>query len=273
MIMTATQLRPAFPGRFRVTVAKVTTPGDLPRTPLSRLLEEISWEGRSVVKYRDGGRGKENVLTAEVLTALDYLPRGSYLGNVLRHAHGAPGAVARAAEEAEDASVVFLPDEYVLSRTARGKADLVVQPDATITGLSSLVLVEAKAIRAGTFGPEQLAREYFAVTAAAGERMPLLLLILGAAPPVAIRGRSGRFGIAEAVATNLEAVYAKAARHPWPLAELQARVTESCAWLTWAEVADLVTAEHERGRHSGTFAAGTVDRLVATITRAVHWHG
>ncbi|MFJ7215948.1 hypothetical protein [Amycolatopsis sp. NPDC098790] len=251
----------------------MTTPGDLPRTPLSRLLEEISWEGRSVVKYRDGGRGKENVLTAEVLTALDYLPRGAYLGNVLRHAHGASTAVGRAADEAEDAELVFLPDEYVLSRTARGKADLVVQPDATITSPSSLVLVEAKAIRAGTFGPEQLAREYVAVTAAAGERTPLLLLVLGTAPPVAIRGRSGRFEVAEAVAANLEAVYAKAAPHPWPLEELRARVPECCAWLTWAEVAGLVTAEHERGRHSGTFAARTVDRLVGTVTQAVRWHG
>ncbi|SEF37353.1 hypothetical protein SAMN05421837_113181 [Amycolatopsis pretoriensis] len=251
----------------------MTTPGDLPRTPLSRLLDEISWEGRSVVKYRDGGRGKENVLTAEVLTALDYLPRSAYLGNVLRHAHGAAAAVACAADEAENAEIVFLPDEYVLSRTARGKAELIVQPDATITTPSSLVLVEAKAIRAGSFGPEQLAREYFAVTAAAGERTPLLLLVLGTAPPVAIRGRSGRFGVAEAVAANLEAVYAKAGPHPWPLDELRARVPESCAWLTWAEVADLVTAEHARGRHSGTFAAGTVDRLVGTVGRAVRWHG
>lgn len=34
---------------------------------LGRLLEEISWEGSRVREYRDGGRGRENVLTAEVL--------------------------------------------------------------------------------------------------------------------------------------------------------------------------------------------------------------
>ncbi|WP_285475751.1 hypothetical protein [Amycolatopsis sp. NBRC 101858] len=49
-------------------------------------------------------------------------------------------------------------------------------------------------------------------------------------------------------------------------------MTESCAWLTWTELADLVTAEHGRGRHAGTFAEGTVDRLVETITRAIRWH-
>lgn len=100
----------------------MTTPGELPRTPLSRLLEEISWEGRSVVKYRDGGRGKENVLTAEVLTALDYLPRSAYLGAVLRHAHGAPAAVARAAGEAEEAEIVFLPEEFALTPWPRSVA-------------------------------------------------------------------------------------------------------------------------------------------------------
>ncbi len=253
-------------------MATVTTPGDLPRTPLSRLLEEISWEGKTVVKYRDGGRGKENVLTAEVLTALDYLPRGAYLGNVLRHAHGT--AAVRAADEVEDAEIVFLPEEFALNPAAQGRGDrLIVQPDATITSPNTLVLLEAKAIRSGTFGPEQLAREYLAVTAMAGARTPLLLLVLGTPPPVAIRGRTGRLEIADAVAVNLESVYAKAAPHPWPLAELQARVAESCAWLTWSELADLVTAEQLRGRHSGTFAEETIDRLVGTITRAVRWHG
>jgi hypothetical protein len=255
-------------------VATVTTPGDLPRTPLSRLLEEISWEGRSVVKYRDGGRGKENVLTAEVLTALDYLPRDAYLAAVLRGAHGAADAAGRAADEADDAEVVFLPEEFTLNPAAQGRGDrLIVQPDATITSPSTLVLLEAKGIRSGSFGPEQLAREYLAVTAMAGARTPLLLLVLGSAPPVAIRGLSGRFELADAVAANLESVYAKAGPHPWSLVDLQARVTECCAWLTWAELAGLVAAEHARGRHSGTFAAGTVDRLVGTVTRAVRWHG
>ncbi|MEU0796587.1 hypothetical protein ABZ342_41550 [Amycolatopsis sp. NPDC005961] len=252
----------------------MTTPGDVPRTPLSRLLEEISWEGRSVVKYRDGGRGKENVLTAEVLTALDYLPRDAYLAAVLRHAHGAADAAAQAADEAEAAEMVFLPEEFALNSTAAGRGErLIVQPDATIASPNTLVLLEAKAIRSGTFGPEQLAREYLAVTAMAGTRTPLLLLVLGTPPPVAIRGRSGRFDVADAVAVNLESVHAKSAPHPWSLAELQARVAESCAWLTWTELAGLVAAEHGRGRHSGTFAEGTVDRLVGTITRAVRWHG
>jgi hypothetical protein len=49
---------------------------------LGRLFAEISWEGARVREYRDGGRGRENVLTAEVLGALSYLPRSTFLAAV-----------------------------------------------------------------------------------------------------------------------------------------------------------------------------------------------
>ena len=45
---------------------------------IGRLLEEISWEGSRVKQYGEGGRGLENVLTAEVLLPLTYFPRGPF---------------------------------------------------------------------------------------------------------------------------------------------------------------------------------------------------
>ena len=66
---------------------------------IGRLLEEISWEGSRVKQYREGGRGMENVLTAEVLLPLTYLPRAPFLAPVLRSAHGASAAVELAAAE------------------------------------------------------------------------------------------------------------------------------------------------------------------------------
>ncbi|MEU4746203.1 hypothetical protein AB0G02_37880, partial [Actinosynnema sp. NPDC023658] len=114
---------------------------------LGRLLDEISWEGASVRHYRDGGRGRENVLTAEVLTALDFLPRRAFLGAVLDNAHGADQARLTASREVEDAELVFLPDEVVLNPDGRSRGDrLIVQPDATITTPSAHVLIEAKRI-------------------------------------------------------------------------------------------------------------------------------
>ena len=50
---------------------------------LGRLLEELSWLGTTIRNYRNGGRGYENVLTAEALQGLDFLPRSTLLGSVL----------------------------------------------------------------------------------------------------------------------------------------------------------------------------------------------
>jgi hypothetical protein len=41
------------------------------RTPIGRLLHSISWEYAKLDYYREGGRDRENVLTTEVLQALD----------------------------------------------------------------------------------------------------------------------------------------------------------------------------------------------------------
>ncbi|MEV6413229.1 hypothetical protein [Kribbella sp. NPDC051718] len=78
---------------------------------LGRLLEEISWEGRLVRGYRNGGRGRENVLTAEVLGPLSYLPRSTFLAAVFRAAHGADETRELIAREAEEARITLLPDE------------------------------------------------------------------------------------------------------------------------------------------------------------------
>lgn len=52
---------------------------DAEATPLTssvigRLLDELSCVGKSIRDYRHGGVGYENVLVAETLLALDFLP-------------------------------------------------------------------------------------------------------------------------------------------------------------------------------------------------------
>lgn len=126
-------------------------------SPIGRLLEEISWEGNAN-PYRDGGRGKENVLTVEALTPLDYLPRQSFLGQILREAHGADQARTRVASEIEQAHISMLPGDIYL-----GQSEVNLQPDAIIVGPSSYVLIEAKRIRRSSFQENQLAREFVAV--------------------------------------------------------------------------------------------------------------
>jgi len=124
---------------------------------VGKLLEEISWE--KARDYRAGGQGRENVLTAEVLIGLDFLPREAFLGRVLRAAHGANEARGSLARKVEELQMQFLPGDFS-SGGVDVKSRLVVQPDAIFETPNTYTLVEAKRIRYGSFQPEQLAREY-----------------------------------------------------------------------------------------------------------------
>ena len=128
----------------------MTDDGATNTTIIGRLLEEISWEGKRVRLYRHGGRGMENVLTAEVLLPLRYLPRTQFLAEVLLAAHGARGAktaLRRVAAQIEDSELSVLPQELKLQ-----PAGTVVQPDALLETLGGYVLVEAKRIRRASSG-------------------------------------------------------------------------------------------------------------------------
>ncbi|MFI6031836.1 hypothetical protein [Amycolatopsis magusensis] len=238
---------------------------------LGRLLEEISWEGDPARRYRDGGRGRENVLSAEVLTVLDYLPRAAFLGAVLRGAHGDPATLEAVAGEAEELQIEFLPEEVQLNPRGVGRAKLIVQPDAFLRGPGTFTLVEARGLRAGVFRPEQLAREYLALTARAGSRTPLLLLILGAPPPVSVAGH-GKLAVAEAIDTHLDTVHARAENHPWSLSTLREELPRRWAWTTWSHIAETVTEQNTRVDYQDPSVAAAASRMVTAVSRALHWH-
>ena len=148
---------------------------------LGRLLRELSWEGRSVRRYRLGGLGHENVLTAEVLQCLDFLPRSWFLGPVVKEAHGATRVLQHLVAEIEDATVSLLPGSFPLIRSEpRHQTQMPVQPDAVIDSPTVHGIVETKRIRNGCFQREQLAREYVLALRKAAEdkptRMPLLFV-------------------------------------------------------------------------------------------------
>lgn len=103
---------------------------------VGKLLEEVSWE--HATSYRRGGRGRENVLTAEVMMALDFLPRHRFLGAAIRAAKGADHARNVLINEIEEAELRFLPGDMTLAPNRPGNDQLVVQPDALITSPSSL---------------------------------------------------------------------------------------------------------------------------------------
>ena len=128
---------------------------------VGRLLEELSWVGVTIRNYRNGGRGYENVLTAEALQALDFLPRASFLGAVLGAAHGADLARAKLISEIEEATFTLLPGNRALIPSGdRHQTQMPVQPDGIMESLNTYTILEAKRIRSSSFQPEQLAREY-----------------------------------------------------------------------------------------------------------------
>lgn len=60
-------------------------------------------------RYRDGGRGMGNALTAEVFQGLSNLPRDLFLGEILSCAHGAEQTRLAAANEVEHTALDVLP--------------------------------------------------------------------------------------------------------------------------------------------------------------------
>jgi hypothetical protein len=231
---------------------------------IGRLLEELSWEGNAR-RYRQGGRGLENVLVTEVFAALDLLPREAFLGSILRSAHSGDQARAAAAAGAEDARVEVLP----------GGPDLYpggpnIEPDAVLDMPEATVLVEAKRIRAGVFQSEQLAREYLCLFRDFRRPTRLLLLILPGPPPIPVKGM-GRLSINEAVLSQLPAIHAKAVPAP-PLDDLAKAVDSACAWITWDEIDATIDAAGRQFSGSDASVVSAVRRGATSIQRAIAWH-
>ncbi len=83
----------------------------LPDSALGRLPQEPSEAGSTIRSLRDGGRAHENVLTTtEVLSGLDFPARDTFLGAVLRQAHGADEARARLISQSSSISDYWRTD-------------------------------------------------------------------------------------------------------------------------------------------------------------------
>lgn len=247
-------------------------PEDLNRSVIGRLLEELSWAGRTIRDYRMGGAGYENVLVAETMIALDFLPRAAFLGAVIAAATGAPATRAKVVAEIELAELLTLPPETKLRPTATTyQEQVVVQPDASLIGPNTYTLIEAKRIKQGSFQEEQLARELVTVTREAKGRQPLLLLIIPAPPPVLV-SKLGRVEIEDAIGARLEVVLARVDHPDAAAEELIANLNETVAWVTWEQLATSVEHAHRSFQTDDPSIAGSIDRLCSFIGDAVQRH-
>lgn len=231
---------------------------------VGRLLEEISWQ--KAVRYRQGGRGIEDVLTAEVFMPLDYLPRDSFFGEVFRRSHGADRARAAVVAEIEDAQFTLLPDEVLVGPNA-----VKVQPDGFLATPSTLVLMEAKRIRRSSFQTKQPARELVALHQQSDGRTPLLFLVLGAPPPVRV-DTLGRIDPAEAISLTIEEVIEETGVTQVSASEFLNGLEDTLAWITWSEIRELVEDQAAGLPDLPYGLDGTIRRLAAAVTGAVDWH-
>jgi hypothetical protein len=238
---------------------------DIPSV-IGHLLEELSWSGRKIREVRGGGKGMENVLTAEVLQALDFLPRTAFLGAVLRATHGgAPVLKDALLAEAECAAVTILPGSMDLFGEAKPQ---VVQPDAVISTPRVYCLVEAKGLGQSSFQACQLARELALAHQDAAVRMPALVLILKSPPPIRVRNR-GRFEIQEAIKADLAEVVNDDARREI----IRSQIAETVLWITWSEIASAVDESLRVFKIDDASAYACVRRLADTLLTAINWHG
>ena len=223
-----------------------------------RLLDELSWEGNAR-KYRDGGLGLENVLTAEVFQALDFLPRQAFLASVLAGASGAPLKIDQS--DIEQAVVDILPGDLT-----RPDLHIRAQPDVAIDSPGTFIFVEAKRLRPSSFQADQLAKELILVAEHARGRRPALLLVLGAPPPVRVKGH-GPLGIEDAVRLGQERISARHGRQvavPDPLATI--------AWTTWADIGAQVAAALQAYDNADDSTYNAVARVAMTVSDALRVH-
>ncbi len=248
-----------------------TTP---PPTTIDRLLASLYWDGNVL---RRGGRGRENVLTAEVFQALDFLPREQFLGAVLEIAHGADDARARLIREVEAATFTIMPGNFYLAERGGGRKALWVQPDGLLRAPGVLCFLESKRIKTGSFQPEQLAREYLALLRATGrsDETPLLLLVLPKGPEVRVSTHgqpSEVMSIQEAVGRHMDDLLVRTDAELGTRESLMGRLGETVAWVSWAEIRDVLRREPARLGASGQSMNRAIQRMATITLAAIKWH-
>ena len=246
------------------------------RSPLTRVLSGVSWEGRKVnTKYRDGGRGVEEVLTAEVFQALEFLPRHPFIEEVAKK-------IIRLGEEKEP----FIEPDYIetvtfevspgggLSLRPSGKTHqerVEVQFDALITTSRCDIYVEAKRLGRSSFQEEQLARTFLIALRESRNRSGKVLLILGEPPPVLIK-KMGRQSIENGILETLPVVYEKTEGIDASLQEVESRISDTVAYITWEDIAIAVTKAMERYENHDPSTSAAVKRIAKSLVQSIRWH-
>lgn len=246
-----------------------------PVSPVAQLMAGISWEGRRVIqKYRNGGRGVEEVLTTEMLLGLSFLPPRPFLEDLVERI-SFPFSTEPFIAPEEIASLRFLPKptgRHALKPDAPTHQSAIdVQVDAMAETSRSRIFIEAKRIGASSFQEEQLARTFLIALRESGDLSPRVLLVLGHPPPVKVQNL-GRIEIKDGILARLEEVYKKTDHLDFSLSEAESRIDNCVAWTTWQEIANSVHASMEKYQNHDPSTYLAIDRISNFVQGTVEWH-
>ncbi len=147
-----------------------------------------------------------------------------------------------------------------------------VQPDGIIETTNTYTILEAKRIRTSSFQPEQLAREFVLALREAGPRKPILLLIIGAPPPVKVT-KHGKLSLQEAISLYLDSVLVRAENHFFTAEYARLLINDVVCWITWHEIFEIVERQRDAFRTPDESMKRCVHRLSASVIDAISWHG
>jgi hypothetical protein len=98
-----------------------------------------------------------------------------------------------------------------------------------------------------------------------------MLLLLGTPPPVPVESK-GRLELTEAVKSPMSPLLARLGEPAGQIDELEARLPDVIAWITWQELREIVSAQAVAFERAPNGLAGTVRRLSAAVASAIDWH-
>jgi hypothetical protein len=246
------------------------------RSVIRNLLRELSWEGKSIRNYRNGGIGYENVLTAEVFQILDFLPREHFLGSIIDELNvDNDDLKTKIKKEIEKGVFTLLPGNFYLKPSGDShQTKHAVQPDGILEFDSVYTVIEAKRIRHNSFQEKQLAREFVLATKEARDKSPLLLLILGQEPPVLVKGK-GRLSIEDSIVSPLEEIVLNTEGHPLAMEEIKELIKHHTAWITWQKIQEIIIKQLESYCELDLPISNknSVTRLCNSLLESIEVHG
>jgi hypothetical protein len=150
---------------------------------------------------------------------------------------------------------------------------MTLQPDAVIDMPGTYVLVEAKRIRSpAEFGPDQLAKSLAVAVTQAATRRPLVLLVMGTPPPIALRGGGARrLSIEDSIAEHLPRI-ATSSDFDLDAEDMLSRLAQTVAWITWDEISDPTEQHLREYDDTPTEIGASIARLVESIICVVERH-